>query len=119
MTWIWTRWHGIRGAQISGASWVGGVKVTLVITIRMVSISSGADLSALIREAGLACLRENLLNNATSGVKRDPPAIARRHFETAFERVSPSVTEKVNVDVAAMVTCSYFMSTILVGPPLI
>ncbi len=64
---------------------------------------SGADLSALVREAGVCVLRE--LRRATGpglgmgvqgGGQEEQPrlAIGRRHFEDAFSRVPPSVSAK-------------------------
>jgi ribosome biogenesis ATPase len=59
---------------------------------------SGADLSNLVREAGLAVMREwreKNLSAAGTGtgqqVKWSPPAILARHFEAALARVRPSV----------------------------
>jgi len=56
---------------------------------------SGADLSALVREAGLAVMREwrekNLAAAPGEQVKWSPPAILARHFEAALSRVRPSV----------------------------
>ncbi|GLE01006.1 hypothetical protein PINS_up009819 [Pythium insidiosum] len=49
---------------------------------------SGADLSALSREAGIAALREIDLATASA----DALAIQHRHFEQAFETVFPSVS---------------------------
>lgn len=59
---------------------------------------SGADLAALVREAGVCVLRE--LRRAGGGVFAHGPvhaegaklAIGRRHFEEAFSRVPPSVS---------------------------
>lgn len=59
---------------------------------------SGADLAALVREAGVCVLRE--LRRAGGGVFAPGPvhaegtklAIGRRHFEEAFSRVPPSVS---------------------------
>lgn len=47
---------------------------------------SGADLSALVREAGIAALRETDLATATE------LSIQKRHFDRAFETVFPSVS---------------------------
>jgi ribosome biogenesis ATPase len=48
---------------------------------------SGADLAALLREAGLACLKE--AGNVPKGTKL---LIQKRHFENAFNNVMPSVS---------------------------
>lgn len=51
---------------------------------------SGADCSALLREAGLAVLKED-------GLAKSPGAklqISKRHFDEAFNRVLPSVSKK-------------------------
>ena len=50
---------------------------------------SGADLSALIREAAVAALSEALSTNE----KIPPGRIAARHFHSALEKVSPSVSK--------------------------
>lgn len=47
---------------------------------------SGADLSALVREAGISALRETDLTTATE------LSIQKRHFDRAFETVFPSVS---------------------------
>uniref|UniRef100_K3WFD0 AAA+ ATPase domain-containing protein n=1 Tax=Globisporangium ultimum (strain ATCC 200006 / CBS 805.95 / DAOM BR144) TaxID=431595 RepID=K3WFD0_GLOUD len=47
---------------------------------------SGADLSALVREAGISALRETDLTTATE------LSIQMRHFDKAFETVFPSVS---------------------------
>jgi ribosome biogenesis ATPase len=60
---------------------------------------SGADLSSLIREAGMAALKETLANNFAAGdadaCKTDASIeISRRHFNQAFSKCQPSVTEQ-------------------------
>lgn len=52
---------------------------------------SGADLAALIREAGMEALKEAVTNYVSE------PAICRRHIERAFEKVQPSVREKASI----------------------
>ncbi|KAJ8684203.1 hypothetical protein QAD02_019995 [Eretmocerus hayati] len=49
---------------------------------------TGADLAALVREAGVEALREIM------GGLSSPAEIAARHFEFAFDKVRPSVQEK-------------------------
>jgi ribosome biogenesis ATPase len=51
---------------------------------------SGADCAALLREAGLAVLKENL----ASPVDERQGHISARHFEYAFHHVLPSVSSK-------------------------
>ena len=56
-------------------------------------IFSGADLSALVREAAVTALRQRmLLPNAADDVNI---RVGKRHFEVAFSKVKPSVSEKV------------------------
>lgn len=59
---------------------------------------SGADLSALVREAGLSVIKEI---SATSDHFSKPEsarvAIVARHFEQAFQKVKPSVNKKDRV----------------------
>lgn len=57
---------------------------------------TGADLSALVREASITALRQEMArqsseksSGATGGIK-----IGRQHFEEAFSRVKPSVSKK-------------------------
>ncbi|XP_069089926.1 nuclear valosin-containing protein-like [Pleurodeles waltl] len=57
---------------------------------------TGADLSALVREASITALRQEMArqssennNGATGGIK-----IGRQHFEEALSRVKPSVSKK-------------------------
>lgn len=52
---------------------------------------SGADCAALLREAGLAVLKENL---EASTEQRKSVFISARHFEYAFRHVLPSVSKK-------------------------
>lgn len=56
---------------------------------------SGADCAALLREAGLAALKEDL-DRTTPGpsTSSSPLCIAARHFETAFRAVVPSVSKQ-------------------------
>lgn len=50
---------------------------------------SGADMAALLREAGLACLKENKETREKTKL-----TIKRKHFEDAFSNVLPSVTKE-------------------------
>ena len=47
---------------------------------------SGADIEGFVREAALIALKEN---------KMKPVPIEKKHFEAAFEKVKPSISEKV------------------------
>lgn len=51
---------------------------------------TGADLAALIREAGMEALKE-----AIAGYVRQPE-ISRQHIARAFDKVQPSVREKAS-----------------------
>jgi ribosome biogenesis ATPase len=51
---------------------------------------SGADCAALLREAGLAVLKENL----NSPIEQRQVHISARHFDYAFHHVLPSVSTK-------------------------
>ena len=53
---------------------------------------SGADLSALVREAGLSCLKESMAT--VDDGKDEKLCIQRRHFEMAFDAVLPSVSKE-------------------------
>jgi ribosome biogenesis ATPase len=72
---------------------------------------SGADIAALVREAGLAVIREwrsrkdlSIDNSSSVTVEECGTFISKRHFENAFQYVQPSVSyhdrmryEKVNI----------------------
>lgn len=63
---------------------------------------SGADCAALLREAGLAVLRDGVLRRTTTNnveadvaaTKEAPLQIHASHFQYAFEHVMPSVSRK-------------------------
>ena len=56
---------------------------------------SGADLSALLREAGLSCLRERLGSKVNGSTASDEKLqIEKRHFDSAFDNVLPSVSKE-------------------------
>lgn len=68
---------------------------------------SGADLSALAREAAVSALREMFTSIdldgpaldvhsavAVAGQPAEPPRVSMRHFETALERANPSVSRQ-------------------------
>ena len=52
---------------------------------------SGADLSSLVREAGMAVLREAAVAEGDGGEQDEGTCIEMRHFEKALEKVGPSV----------------------------
>ncbi|GMH98956.1 hypothetical protein TrST_g10971 [Triparma strigata] len=56
---------------------------------------SGADLSALLREAGLSCLKENMAAGEKSlSTEGGKLRIQNRHFMQAFKSVMPSVSKE-------------------------
>ncbi|XP_072406717.1 nuclear valosin-containing protein-like isoform X2 [Chiloscyllium punctatum] len=57
---------------------------------------SGADLSALVREASINALRQHLSGQSSEQASAPSSGIrvARHHFEAAFEKVKPSVSKK-------------------------
>ena len=80
-----------------------GAKVTLGDDVDLEAIGSspraegysGADLAALLREAGLAVLKEHMMVIA-SGITTEeiPLKIKACHFDAAFDAVLPSVSKK-------------------------
>ncbi|XP_075229913.1 nuclear valosin-containing protein-like smid [Lycorma delicatula] len=50
---------------------------------------TGADLSSLVREAGMESLKEYMANNGAG-----PVCVAARHFMAALQKIRPSVSEK-------------------------
>jgi len=55
---------------------------------------SGADLSSLIREAGLVCLQDHLSRTSNAAEDGQDLNITMHHFESALMRVVPSVSER-------------------------
>lgn len=58
---------------------------------------SGADCAALVREAAISAVTEffeEFEMEAVTGLKRSPPQVHARHFETALQKVKPSVNAK-------------------------
>ncbi|DBA66741.1 TPA: hypothetical protein ACH3X2_001890 [Trebouxia sp. C0005] len=53
---------------------------------------SGADLAALVREACICALKENMASG--SSLLSDIPLVHIHHFEQALQRVTPSVSKK-------------------------
>ncbi|KAF6073552.1 nuclear VCP like [Phyllostomus discolor] len=62
---------------------------------------SGADLSALVREASLCALRQEMARQK-SGNERGELKISQKHFEEAFKKVKSSISEKDQVMYAAL-----------------
>eukprot|EP00977_Amphora_coffeiformis_P029086 scaffold38644_cov191-Amphora_coffeaeformis.AAC.2 len=80
--------HALRGLRVTDdVDWVA------LGTSPNAAGYSGADCAALLREAGLAALKEDLGRPATTAVS-SPLCIAARHFEAAFKAVVPSVSKK-------------------------
>lgn len=52
---------------------------------------TGADLAALVREAGIQALKEHMLESD----RKSKIVVSERHFNKAFNKLRPSVTEKV------------------------
>ncbi|KAK2139177.1 hypothetical protein NP493_6584g00000, partial [Ridgeia piscesae] len=63
----------------------------------------GADLAALVREAAVASLQEFLVSQHPSW---ETPAVGGEHFDVAFHKVTPSVSDKDQKVFAAMKTRS-------------
>ncbi|XP_041044106.1 nuclear valosin-containing protein-like [Carcharodon carcharias] len=59
---------------------------------------TGADLSALVREASINALRQHLSDRSPERASVSAPSlrvlVARQHFEEAFDKVRPSVSKK-------------------------
>ncbi|XP_068088950.1 nuclear valosin-containing protein-like [Hyperolius riggenbachi] len=57
---------------------------------------TGADLSALVREASVSALRTEMLQPSPAGTKglTGQIQVYKRHFEEAFSKVKPSVSKK-------------------------
>uniref|UniRef100_K9J312 Nuclear valosin-containing protein-like n=1 Tax=Desmodus rotundus TaxID=9430 RepID=K9J312_DESRO len=62
---------------------------------------SGADLSALVREASLCALRQEMARQK-SGNERGELKISQKHFEEAFRKVKSSISKKDQVMYAAL-----------------
>lgn len=52
---------------------------------------TGADLAALVREAGIEALKEHMTASTTS----TKLLVCNKHFSKALEKIRPSVSEKV------------------------
>jgi ribosome biogenesis ATPase len=74
----------------------GGINLSPEVDLNLIGASSraegysGADCAALLREAGLAVLKEDV----GTGVDFSSLCIAPRHFDYAFAHVIPSVSHK-------------------------
>ncbi|XP_018412005.1 PREDICTED: nuclear valosin-containing protein-like [Nanorana parkeri] len=59
---------------------------------------TGADLSALVREASISTLRAQILQPGLGPIdSKGPTEVYNRHFEDAFSKVKPSVSKKDQV----------------------
>jgi ATP-dependent 26S proteasome regulatory subunit len=70
----------------------------IVLALTLNHRRSGADLSSLIREAGIAALQSRLsgiTRAAMESVSVDKLLITKEHFELAFSKVCASVTKQV------------------------
>nr|KAF6399927.1 nuclear VCP like [Molossus molossus] len=59
---------------------------------------SGADLSALVREASVCALRQEMARQK-SGHEKGELKISQKHFEEAFKKVKSSISKKMNAKV--------------------
>jgi ribosome biogenesis ATPase len=58
-------------------------------------IASGADLSALVRQAAIWSLKEILMNNASNGDEGSPSIkVKMEHFNQALDSLRPSVSDQ-------------------------
>ncbi|XP_051042415.1 nuclear valosin-containing protein-like isoform X3 [Phodopus roborovskii] len=55
---------------------------------------TGADLSALVREASLCALRQEITGQKSSTVGAGELKVSHKHFEEAFRKVKPSISVK-------------------------
>ncbi|XP_066474804.1 nuclear valosin-containing protein-like isoform X2 [Tiliqua scincoides] len=82
----------------------GGTRPPLDVDVNLEEIAhdprcncyTGADLSALVREASLCALRQEMmrLNTTSMKVSTGGIKIAKKHFEEAFKKVKSSVSRK-------------------------
>lgn len=54
---------------------------------------SGADLAALVREASVAALKEFMMTSSSGKV--GSLEVNNQHFQTALQKIKPSVSDKV------------------------
>lgn len=77
----------------------GGINLSADVDLEIIGSSpkaegySGADCAALLREAGLAVLKEDI-GSAANSDEQAPLCILPRHFDYAFQHVVPSVSRK-------------------------
>ncbi|KAM6217419.1 nuclear valosin-containing protein-like [Rhynchocyon petersi] len=55
---------------------------------------TGADLSALVREASLSALRQEMSRQQHGSTEKGELKVSLKHFEEAFKKVKPSVSKK-------------------------
>jgi ribosome biogenesis ATPase len=82
----------ILRAQAKNMKLHGDVDLDAIGTSPRANGYSGADCTALLREAGLAVLKEDAV--AMPPMTAESLCIRARHFELAFANVSPSVSKK-------------------------
>lgn len=85
--------------SISFDAGAGGVNLVDIANDERTNGFSGADLGALVREAGLAVVKSwddassmKLADSTTAAANEDNKTIMARHFEVAFTKVKSSVT---------------------------
>lgn len=70
---------------------------------------TGADLAALIREAGIQALKDFMIANDT----QKSLCVNTEHFNKAVNKIRPSISEKVHCN---YVVCNLFCMICFVGP---
>lgn len=66
---------------------------------------TGADLTALIKEAGMEALKEIIAGYGQ-------PEITMQHIYRAFDKVQPSVREKASIHLIYILQCIYIITRI-------
>ncbi|VDM07782.1 unnamed protein product [Wuchereria bancrofti] len=66
------------------------VAVLLCLCRREGSVRQGADIAALVHEAGIIAMQESISGSNTDGCRR----VTMKHFQNAAQRIRPSVPEK-------------------------
>ena len=61
-------------------------------------LRSGADISALVREASVQALKEHMRNEDSIGENPGPIEVNKSHFEAAFNKLRPSISLEVRKD---------------------
>ena len=97
----------------------------LIVYLGVSVFSSGADLTALVREAAVLALREHMQltmspfqsNQSDCSISADSCVVSTRHFTTALKKIKPSVSQKVSItEVLGLFTtsqnCLYLVTTL-------